>query len=93
MGRVHELPEAGQVAELGVGETVGLLGDAPGAGSRLLSKALDDCVVLAIDADTAAEVGSRNAEVAAAFNRLVTLRRRRVERMFERRQDEVIEGD
>ena len=75
-----------QVAELTPGETVGLLGDAPGPDSRLRSRALDDCVVLIIDAATAAEVGSRNAEVAAAFNRVVTLRRRRVERLFERRR-------
>ncbi len=76
------------VAELGPGETVGLLGDAPGDGSRLISRALDDCVVIIVDAATSAEVGSRNVDVAAAFNRLVTLRRRRVERMFERRQSD-----
>ncbi|MFK8025043.1 MAG: mechanosensitive ion channel domain-containing protein [Ilumatobacter sp.] len=74
-----------QVAELTTGETVGLLGDAPGIGTRLLSRALEDCLVLVIEAEAAAEVGSRNAEVAAAFNRIVTLRRRRVERLFERR--------
>lgn len=72
------------IDELGVGETVGLLGDA-GAGSHLISKALDDCVVLVIEAAVAAEVGSRQADIAAAFNRVVTLRRRRVERMLERR--------
>lgn len=76
-----------QVAELAPGETVGLLGDAPGLGSRLRSRALSDCELLVIDADVAAEVGSRNAEVAAAFNGVVALRRRRVERLFERRND------
>jgi small-conductance mechanosensitive channel len=83
-----------RVAELAAGETVGLLGDAPGEGSRLVSRALDDCVVLLVSADVAAEVGSRNAEVAAAFNRLVTLRRRRVERLLERRHSaEVVRDD
>jgi small-conductance mechanosensitive channel/CRP-like cAMP-binding protein len=83
-----------RVAELTAGEAVGLLGDAPREGSRLLSRAVDDCVVLVIDGDVAAEVGSRNAEVAAAFNRLGTLRRRRIERMLERRHSsEVIRDD
>ena len=81
------------VAELGVGDTVGLLGDAPGEGSHLSSRALNDCVVLVVDAATAAEIGSRNAEVAAAFNRTVTLRRRRVERMLERRHHEQVSND
>ncbi len=74
------------IAELAPGESVGLLGDAPGEGSRLISRALDDCVVVVVDAATSTEVGSRNVEVAAAFNRILALRRRRVERVVERRQ-------
>jgi len=81
------------VAELSVGDTVGLLGDAPGEGRHLSSLALSDCVVLVVEAAVAAEIGSRNAEVAAAFNRTVTLRRRRVERMLERRHYEQAGND
>ncbi len=75
------------VVDLGPGETVGLLGDAPGEGTHLISRAVTDCQVLVVDAQVAAEVGSRNAEVAAGFNRTVALRRRRVERMLERRAE------
>ncbi|MDG1267047.1 MAG: mechanosensitive ion channel [Ilumatobacter sp.] len=81
------------VAELSVGDTVGLLGDAPGEGRHLSSLALSDCVVLVVEAAVSAEIGSRNAEVAAAFNRTVTLRRRRVERMLERRHYEQAGND
>jgi len=79
------------IDEVGVGETVGLLGDA-GGGAHLVSRTLDDCVVLVIEAAVAAEVGSRQAEVSAAFNRVVSLRRRRVDRMLERRLAEQGDG-
>ncbi len=76
------------VTELGVGESVGLLGEAPGDDARLISRAIVDCEVIVVDAQAAAAVGSRNIDVAAAFNRVVTLRRRRVERLHERRRSE-----
>ncbi len=73
------------VTELGAGETVGVLEGPRGEGRLLAVRARTDCEVVVIDAEAAGEVASRNAELAAALNRLGTLRRRRLDRVLERR--------
>lgn len=73
------------VTELGAGETVGVLEGPRGEGRLLAVRARTDCEVVVIDAVAAGEVASRNAELAAALNRLGTLRRRRLDRIMQRR--------
>jgi len=73
------------VTELGAGETVGVLEGPRGEGRLLAVRARTDCEVMVIDAEAAGEVASRNADLAAALNRLGTLRQRRLDRVLERR--------
>ena len=81
--------EAGQeesvIGELGPGELAGRLDRAPRDRGDLVGRASTDCQVLLVDAEVVAEVGSRNADLAAAFNRMVAIRRRRVERLLAHR--------
>ena len=72
------------IADLGEGEIVGLLTAYRRAGG-LVARAQTDCEVVTVDADVAGEVGSRNAELADALNRMAAIRSRRVERVLERR--------
>jgi CRP-like cAMP-binding protein len=51
-----------------------------GGGRTLAVRAVTDCEVIELEASAAAEIGSRNAEMAAALNRIAEIRRRRVER-------------
>ena len=65
--------------------TVGVLEGPRGEGRLLAVRAQSDCEVIVVDAEAAGEVASRNTELAAAFNRLAAQRRRRLERMLDRR--------
>ncbi|MDY7105050.1 MAG: mechanosensitive ion channel family protein [Actinomycetota bacterium] len=72
------------VGELTAGESITSLGDV-GEDRHLVVRAVSDCDVLVIDADVIGELGSRNTELAAAFNRLSSIRRRRIDRIVEQR--------
>jgi len=73
------------VAELGVGEIVGLLGAASGRDGQLVARAVTDCEVIIVDADVTGEIGSRNADLATALNQTSAIRMRRLDRILERR--------
>ena len=72
------------IADVGEGEIVGLLSTLRQSG-RLVARARTDCEIVTVDADVAGEIGSRNADLADALNRMATIRGRRVERILERR--------
>ncbi len=74
------------VSEVGPGDLVGLIEAQFGDDRTVVLRAQTDCEVVVAAADVVGEIGSRNAEVAAAFNRLASQRRRRVRRLVERRQ-------
>ena len=69
------------IGEVNAGETIGLLEGQRGDSRMLGVRASTDCEVLVIGADAASEIGSRNADLAAAFNRMSAIRRRRVDRV------------
>ena len=48
-------------------------------------RAVTDCEVLVLAAGVVDEVGSRNADMVTAFNRLVALRQRRIQRLAQDR--------
>ena len=73
------------IGEMSGGEAVGMLEDPRGEGRILALRAVTDCEVLVVNADAAGAIGSRNAELAAAFNRMTALRQRRIERVVARR--------
>ena len=73
------------IGEVSAGEAVGLLEGPRGEGRLLALRAVTDCEVLVIGSDAAGEIGSRNADLAAAFNRMTAVRRRRVERIISAR--------
>jgi small-conductance mechanosensitive channel len=73
------------IGELAQGEVIDLATSAPRDGRDIALRALTDCEVLIVNADVLGEVGSRNSEVADAFNRVSSIRRRRVERMTQHR--------
>ncbi len=69
------------ISDLGPGDLVGLL-NARRAGDWLVAaRAVTDCDMLVIDGDTLGQVGSRNVEVVAAFNRVAASRQRRIDRI------------
>jgi small-conductance mechanosensitive channel len=70
------------IGEISVGEAVGSLEGLRGEGRMLALRAVTDCEVLLVNAEAAAEMGSRNVELAAAFNRMTAVRQRRVERVI-----------
>ena len=73
------------VVDVGVGEVVGLL-DAGRLHDQVVAmRATTDCEVLAIPAKLVGEVGSRNADVVAAIDRLVAQRQRRIRRLVDSR--------
>ncbi|MFN3216799.1 MAG: mechanosensitive ion channel domain-containing protein [Acidimicrobiales bacterium] len=74
------------VSELSAGETVGFLEAAPG-GQPVVVRALSDCDTVMLDGSVVGEVGSRNREVAVAFNRIATMRARRIDRVARQRPD------
>jgi small-conductance mechanosensitive channel len=73
------------VSDVGVGDIVGLLDTRRGEQRVVALRAVTDCEVIVVPGDIMGEIGSRNAEVGAGFNRLVTLRQRRVRRLVEGR--------
>lgn len=73
------------IGDLGQGELIDLATSTPGGGENIAVRALTDCEVVIVDPDVVGEVGSRNAELAAAFNQVASLRRRRIERVTDRR--------
>jgi CRP-like cAMP-binding protein len=70
------------IGEISGGGAVGLLEGLRGEGRILALRAVTDCEVLVINAEAASEIGSRNAELAAAFNRMTAVRQRRIERVI-----------
>jgi small-conductance mechanosensitive channel len=77
--------EENVIAELGVGEIVGLLGATAGRDGQLVARAVTDCEVMIVDPDVTGEIGSRNANVATALNQTSAIRMRRLDRILERR--------
>ncbi|MDH5521912.1 MAG: Crp/Fnr family transcriptional regulator, partial [Acidimicrobiia bacterium] len=72
------------IGDLGEGEIIDLATSAPRGGQAIAVRAVTDCEVLIIDADVVGEVGSRNAVLADGFNRVASIRRRRIERVTDR---------
>ncbi|MGI9614464.1 MAG: mechanosensitive ion channel domain-containing protein [Acidimicrobiales bacterium] len=70
------------VSELYAPESIGVL-ESPTTGGVAAVVALTDCEVIKIDATTSSEIASRNAEVATVFNRLASVRKRRIDRVAE----------
>ncbi len=69
-----------------VGAAIEIVSDGTGFHvERMLARLDLTDVPIATNADVLGEVGSRNAEVADAFNRVSSIRRRRIERMTPRR--------
>jgi small-conductance mechanosensitive channel len=73
------------VSEVGPGDLVGLLDTRRDENRVVVLRAMTDCEVVLVPGEVLGEIGSRNAEVGAAFNRLVALRQRRVRRLVESR--------
>ena len=73
------------ISDVGPGDIVGLLDTRRGEKWVVALRAVTDCEVILVQNDVLGEIGSRNAEVGAAFNRLVALRQRRVRRIVEER--------
>lgn len=68
------------VVELGAGDVFGILGSsAEGAPPNVV--AITDCELVVVDGDVASSVTSRNPEVSDAVTKLMSSRRRRVERI------------
>ncbi len=73
------------VSDVGIGDVVGLLETRRGDSRTVALRAVTDCEVVVLPGDVVGQTGSRNAEIVAAFNRLVAQRRRRISRVVERR--------
>jgi len=74
------------VGEIGVGETVGVFEGSLLEGRVLAVRAVTDCEVVVIAAAVASTIGSRNAALATALNRLSTIRERRIDRLVANRR-------
>jgi small-conductance mechanosensitive channel len=74
------------ISEVAGPQSVGII-ETPTGGGVVELRAVTDCEVIVVDASTAAEIGSRNADLASALNRSTELRRRRVERAVKRMAD------
>jgi small-conductance mechanosensitive channel len=72
------------VSEITAGETIGFLEAAPG-GQPVVVRALTDCDTVMLDGTVVGEVGSRNRDVAVAFNRIAAMRARRIDRVARQR--------
>lgn len=77
--------EEASVGEVGVGDIVGLLDARRGDNRVVAVRAITDCETVVVPDDVVGEVGSRNAEIVAAFNRVAAMRQRRINRLVERR--------
>jgi hypothetical protein len=73
------------VSDISVGDIVGLLDTRRGDDRVVALRAVTDCVTVVAPNEVIGDIGSRNAEIVAAFNRLVAMRQRRVQRLIERR--------
>jgi CRP-like cAMP-binding protein len=72
------------IGSLDPGDSIAPL-DAPRTDGHLQVRAVGDCEVVIVESTATGDVASRNAELAGALNRSMTLRRRRVERIAARR--------
>ncbi len=73
------------VGDIANGETVGMLESPRGEERMIAVRAVTDCEVVIVGAAAASDITSRHAELAAAFNRLRTIRARRVDRLLSAR--------
>jgi len=69
------------ITDLGAGDLVGLVTARRAGDWVVTARAVTDCEVLVIDGDAVGQVGSRNVEVVAAFNRVAASRQRRIDRI------------
>ncbi len=86
------LPDDGTdhvIADFAAGEAIGVIDLSSPELRRVLVRAVSDCVIATIDAQVIGAVGSRNAELATALNRVAAIRRRRVERTMEHAREEL----
>jgi CRP-like cAMP-binding protein len=74
--------DEGIIGDVDEGDTVGVLEGPRGSDRVLAVRAVTDCEVMVIEASAASDVASRNADLAAAFNRLRQIRSRRLERLL-----------
>ena len=77
---MHHGGQQSVTAEVGEGEIMGLLRSSRRDRYDISVRAITDCEVIVVDAGEAGEVASRNVELAAALNRVASIRRRRMER-------------
>lgn len=68
--------------ELADGDIAGLLAEQSVGGNAIGVRAVTDCQVAIVEGDAIEEVASRSVDLAAAFNRMASVRRRRAERMI-----------
>ncbi len=73
------------VGDIATGEVIGILEGPRGEGRVLAARAVTDCNTVTIAAAAASDITSRNAELAAAFDRLRQIRARRIERIVNAR--------
>ncbi|WP_040491982.1 mechanosensitive ion channel family protein [Ilumatobacter nonamiensis] len=68
--------------ELSDGDIAGLHAEQSVSGNDIGVRAVTDCQVAVVEGDAIEEVASRSIDLAAAFNRMAAVRRRRAERMI-----------
>jgi signal-transduction protein with cAMP-binding, CBS, and nucleotidyltransferase domain len=86
------LPDDGTdhvIADFAAGEAIGVIDLSSPELRRVLVRAVSDCVIVTVEAQAIGSVGSRNAELATALNRVAAIRRRRVERTREHAGEEL----
>ncbi|MGI9623480.1 MAG: mechanosensitive ion channel domain-containing protein [Acidimicrobiales bacterium] len=76
-----------QVGEVGDGDVIDVKSSSSRDTQPVVLRAITDCEVVLVDADVVGEIGSRNADIAAAFNRMAAIRRRRIERTSQRGEE------
>ena len=74
------------IGDMAAGDVVGLLNTMRGEVRTVAIRAVTDCEVIVLPSEVTDEVGSRNADLVAAFNRVAALRERRINRLVERRR-------
>jgi small-conductance mechanosensitive channel len=77
------------IGDMATGDVVGLLNPARGDVRTIAIRAVTDCEVIVLPSEVVDEVGSRNADLVAAFNRVAALRERRINRLVQRRMGEL----
>ena len=68
--------------EVSVGETIGVFEGSRLEGRVVAVRAVTDCEVVVVDSAVSGQVGSRNAGLATALNRLADIRARRIDRLI-----------